>query len=579
MNGANAIIDKTDWSPLLDKHVVIWPDHDAPGKTYAAKVIKRLQSLGLLSLTLLIIPEDKPSKWDAADAVAEGIDVRAFIEGCHREVIFLTKPKDTAKLIEQKERKSELTSGLLTIGSDFELGRRALQDLRQKYGQIIFTEGDFYRYHDTQWVVLTSQELHNEIEKYDGYFYVTPPKTDIKIIKLNCNKKNSAIHTMEQGASCKDFFKGAPLGVNCANGFIKFTFNEGTKKWQAILEEHKPEHRQRHTLAGRWQENAPTWVADSLHSKLLNGCFWEDTDKESEIQSMKELAGATISGCATKLLQPRALIFYGIQAENGKSQVLNMLRGLLPASAVSSVTAAKMGDERHILGICGKLLNASDELSGASAISSEIFKAVITGETVSGRDVYKSRIEFNPIAQHAFATNTLPSFQGGMDRGVQRRLLLILFNRVIPRHEKIENIGQRIAEEEMDLLLAWAVEGALELMNNRGFTMADALVKSLQDWLEECDSVQGWVAECIEILGDEEAYLKTSYAYKRYQEWAKEQGIKLEQIVGLKSFVQRMMSINGISYKRTNSTRVFMGINLTHDAPRSTVNLDFNEFT
>jgi P4 family phage/plasmid primase-like protien len=285
---------------------------------------------------------------------------------------------------------------------------------------------------------------------------------------------------------------------------------------------------------------------------------------------MKELAGATVSGCATRLLQPRAVILLGTQAENGKSQVLNMLRSLLPPSAISSVTAAKMGDERHILGICGKLLNASDELSGASAISSEIFKAVITGETVSGRDVYKSRIEFRPIAQHVFATNALPSFQGGMDRGVQRRLLVIPFNRVIPKEEKIENIGHRIAEEEMDLLLAWAVEGALDLMNNRGFTITDALAKNLQDWLEESDSVQGWVAECVEIVNDKDAYLKTSYAYQCYQTWAKEQGIKPDQIVGLKNFVRRMVSISGVHYQRTKSTRVFAGITLTHDAPRST---------
>jgi putative DNA primase/helicase len=31
MNGAKAPIDKTDWSPLKGKRVIIWPDHDVPG--------------------------------------------------------------------------------------------------------------------------------------------------------------------------------------------------------------------------------------------------------------------------------------------------------------------------------------------------------------------------------------------------------------------------------------------------------------------------------------------------------------------------------------------------------------------
>jgi P4 family phage/plasmid primase-like protien len=573
MNGANTPVDKTDWSPLVGKHVLVWPDHDVPGKELADRVIHKLRSLGLLSLSLMAIPDDKPETWDVADAIEAGVDIRAFMESFSHKVPPLPECEGSTDFVGQPENVPEggaLAGGLITIGSDFEIGRRSLQDLRQKHGNVIFTEGDFYRYQETQWVALTPKELHDEIEKYDGYPYSNPDKNETKLIKLNASKKNSAIHTMEHGASSQDFFKETPLGINCANGFIKFIFNKNLNKWSAVLEEHKPEHRQRHTLRGNWVEDAPTWVQGSLHSRLLNGSFCGDADKDDKIQSMKELAGATISGCATRLLQPRAVILLGTQAENGKSQVLNMLRSLLPPSAISSVTAARMGDERHILGICGKLLNASDELSGASAISSEVFKAVITGETVSGRDVYKSRIEFRPIAQHVFATNALPSFQGGMDRGVQRRLLVIPFNRVIPKEEKIENIGCRVAEEEMDLLLAWAVEGALDLMNNRGFTITDALAGNLQDWLEESDSVQGWVAECVEIVDDKDAYLKTPYAYQCYQAWAKEQGIKPEQIVGLKNFVRRMAAISGVHYKRTKAGRIFAGITLTHDAPRST---------
>lgn len=47
---------------------------------------------------------------------------------------------------------------------------------------------------------------------------------------------------------------------------------------------------------------------------------------------------------------------------------------------------------------------------------------------------------------------------------MQRRLLVITFNRVIPLEERIEFIGRRVGEEEPDPLLAWAVAGAARLI-------------------------------------------------------------------------------------------------------------------
>jgi putative DNA primase/helicase len=41
---------------------------------------------------------------------------------------------------------------------------------------------------------------------------------------------------------------------------------------------------------------------------------------------------------------------------------------------------------------------------------------------------------------------------------------VVPFNRSIPKTERIEGIGQRIATEEADLLLAWAVGGARRLV-------------------------------------------------------------------------------------------------------------------
>ncbi|CAK9254181.1 unnamed protein product [Sphagnum jensenii] len=79
MGGANAPIDKTDWSPLTGKHVLVWPDHDTPGKEYGERLIHYLHTQSVLSLYLVEIPNDLPEKWDAADAVKEGRDIEEFL--------------------------------------------------------------------------------------------------------------------------------------------------------------------------------------------------------------------------------------------------------------------------------------------------------------------------------------------------------------------------------------------------------------------------------------------------------------------------------------------------------------------
>lgn len=80
MNGAKAPIDKTDWSPLQGKHVIIWPDHDKVGQEYTERLVTKLKALGIASLSRVMIPKEKPDSWDAADAFEEGLDIEAFLQ-------------------------------------------------------------------------------------------------------------------------------------------------------------------------------------------------------------------------------------------------------------------------------------------------------------------------------------------------------------------------------------------------------------------------------------------------------------------------------------------------------------------
>ena len=93
MNGAKAPVDKTDWSALKNKEVLIWPDRDAPGWDYAESAARACAAVGCLSVSILVPPGHKPPKWDAADAVMEGFDCAAFITQAERQVLKTAAPK------------------------------------------------------------------------------------------------------------------------------------------------------------------------------------------------------------------------------------------------------------------------------------------------------------------------------------------------------------------------------------------------------------------------------------------------------------------------------------------------------
>lgn len=446
----------------------------------------------------------------------------------------------------------------LLIGSDIEIAARVRDDLERCWGEIIYTEGKFWRYATTHWEAIAEYLLRLAVHVYDGATYPAG-KNKPAIIRLSKARVDSVLHEMAAGLQQPNFFRTPPMGINCASGFIQML--NGAPQ----LQPHHPDHRCRHTLPGRW--HAAALAEPPPHSmlyRLLHGVFAGDVDAADKINLLAEVIGAAALGFATRLHQPRAIILKGETAENGKSQILDLARSLLPESAVCPVTAACMGDEKHVVGLVGKLLNACDELSSSVAIASNRFKTVVTGEPVDGRDVYKSRLEFRPVAQHLFATNMLPSFQGGMDRGVQRRLLVLTFNRVIPESERIEGIGRRIGAEEADLLLAWAVAGATRLLQQRNFTLPPSSQQALNDWIFGADPVLAWLAEQVEALPfDTQLRIRTNQAYEQFRQWVLPEGFNERMLPSINVFVQRLQAnAKGIEYRRTREGRFFYGMRI-----------------
>jgi len=97
MHGANAPVEKTDWSPLAGKDVLLWPDRDKPGWDYATAAGYAALRASARSVALLIPPDGAADGWDAADAIQQGFDVAAFLASGPRTELKGT-PVDTEAL-------------------------------------------------------------------------------------------------------------------------------------------------------------------------------------------------------------------------------------------------------------------------------------------------------------------------------------------------------------------------------------------------------------------------------------------------------------------------------------------------
>ena len=144
-------------------------------------------------------------------------------------------------------------------------------------------------------------------------------------------------------------------------------------------------------------------------------------------------------------------------------------------------------------------------------------------------------------------------------------MLVVTFNRFIPLEERIEAIGRRIAEEEADLLLAWAVAGAMRLIKQRNFTIPPSSKQALVDWIFGADPVLAWLDECVEIkpVFDGHPSMPTRTAYDHWRSWALAEGYKNDKLPAINGFVQRVQAnAPGIEHKRTKDGRLFLGISL-----------------
>lgn len=534
MHGANAPVDKTDWSPLAEKAVLIWPDRDKPGWEYAMAAAQAALAAGARSCEVILPPADKPEGWDAFDALAEGIDVQAFIATAARMCV---KPSAVAASTEATVWPTDDSLALAFTA-------RYAEDWRycSVWGKWLVWTGTHWRSDDTLLV-------HHLIRNICRESAVTVESHRIAA-KLLASSTVGGVdrlaRTDRRHASTSDEWDADIYMLNTPGGIVNLRTGH--------LRSHDRSERMTKIAQATPRSECPRWLA-----------FLDDiTAKDMALQKyLQRVAGYCLTGATSA----HALFFlYGTGA-NGKSVFLNTLATIMGDYAMSAPmdTFMEARGDRHptdLAGLRGARFVASIETEQGRRWNESKVKAITGGDKISARFMRQDFFDYFPQFKLLIAGNHKPAIRN-VDEAMRRRLHLIPFTVTVPTEKRDPALPEKLLNEK-DGIMAWALEGCLAWLE-RGLTPPSVVDDATKEYFEAEDAMGQWLEERCEIRPTSRA--TSSDLYTEWREWAEKAG---EYVGSIKRFSEVLINRGFEPTRLHGGLRGFKGLHLRpRPQPRS----------
>jgi len=290
-----------------------------------------------------------------------------------------------------------------------------------------------------------------------------------------------------------------------------------------------------------------------LWQRSLDQIFENDADR---IMLLQEFFGCCL---ARENDYEKSLFLFG-EGANGKSVVLYVLEELIGKENCSSIALEKFNDSHYIARLRDKLVNISLETNAKTNVYDNMFKAIVTGDTISADEKYGQPFQFKPYCKLLFSTNNMPRV-GDKTEGYYRRLLILPFNRQFNKEERDPKLKQKISASELDGIFLWALNG-LKRLRERGYFKESASMQSIKDeYRKENNNVIIFVEErCVLDVQDD---VNKDDLYQTYHDWCFESGYRpLGKITFGRELIRQYSSVNK---GRSSSERTWKGIRLRKD--------------
>lgn len=435
-----------------------------------------------------------------------------------------------------KSRLKELETGELEGKDHTEIAKAVLNDLL-RIGEIHFFHDNLWQYKGSNWEVMNKQEILQLIANNYGFYPAAKRASD----------HSGILQIIKALVPQQDLDSRKLPGVNFANCYVD---NEG------VMHPHNKAFGCTYTMPFRYvpeqADNHP------MFDKFLQSIWGHCKDFKERVQALREAMCATFFGMGPSFA--RAILLYGL-AGSGKSQLLEIVKHLLPDQVISYVTPYKFDDKYEVTELSRSLLNICGELDESKPIPGAHFKSVIDGSSLQSCYKYGQMFSFSPKATHWFASNYLPKTRDASE-GFNRRWLVFTFDRMIPKEEKVRDIGEIIVAEEREAIAAWVIGCVKDLTKRGDYSLPPTHREIMRSISSENDtvffyltSVEGPRKLPEEIVQMQKSPVSVNSIYEKYSSFC--YATAHVRPVGLRVFLMRMTELGNFMGFKVDGLTVY----------------------
>jgi P4 family phage/plasmid primase-like protien len=159
---------------------------------------------------------------------------------------------------------------------------------------------------------------------------------------------------------------------------------------------------------------------------------------------------------------------------NGKSQLLELIRGVVGKEACAEVRLSDLRIQANLEKLVGKLAMLGGEADTETELNT--LKMLVSREPISCNPKYRDPFTIEPECLITQASNTKPEFDTRDGAMVRRVIPLELKNTFAEEKQgRIYNLAQKIIAEEYDMLIAFALRGAMNCIVHGGFKPVETI--------------------------------------------------------------------------------------------------------